>query len=132
MGHIDEVLTANTVERQFSAAIRAALTMGKRTLNHYYTKTDLSEVYRIAMGVYFGTVWQKCSNFFPVLHPRHKLIYFRNAGWSEKRCKAAHHVVRHTFELCYKYKECPEEQPEPVSVDKVRVPIVLSWCTHPS
>ena len=30
--------------------MRAALGIGKRTLNRYYNKTDYSEVYRIAMG----------------------------------------------------------------------------------
>ncbi|KAF8805310.1 hypothetical protein BYT27DRAFT_7105472 [Phlegmacium glaucopus] len=39
----------------------------KQTLNHYYNKTDHSEVYRIAM----------------VLHPQHKLHYFEKARWEE-------------------------------------------------
>ena len=51
MGHIDKVLTANTVNQRFSPPIRAALTMGQRTLTRYYTKTDMSDVYRIAIGV---------------------------------------------------------------------------------
>lgn len=55
--------------------------------------------------------------FFPVLHPRHKLSFFKNAGWSEKRCKAAYVVVRDTFEMCYKNRQCAEE---PVSPDNVR------------
>jgi hypothetical protein len=50
MGHIDEVLVANTADQQFSPPIRAALVMGKQTLDRYYTKTDLSDVYRIAIG----------------------------------------------------------------------------------
>ena len=56
MGHIDEVLTANTLDQQFSPPIRAALTMGKRTLTRYHTKTDLSDVYRIAIGVQHFTI----------------------------------------------------------------------------
>jgi len=40
-------------ERQHSPAIRAALAIGKKTINKYYNKTDHSEVYRIAMGMSF-------------------------------------------------------------------------------
>jgi len=52
MDCINDVLTANSIDQQFSAPIRAALTLGKRTLNRYYMKTDLSDVYRIAMGIW--------------------------------------------------------------------------------
>ena len=51
MGHIDNVLTANAVDQHFSPPIWAALSMGQWTLNHYYTKTNVSDVYLIAMGV---------------------------------------------------------------------------------
>jgi hypothetical protein len=51
MGHINEVLTANAVDQHLSPPIWAALTMGKRTLTRYYTKTDMSDVYQIVMGM---------------------------------------------------------------------------------
>ena len=38
---------------EYSTAIKAAVGLGKRTLNRYYSKTDESEVYRIAMGMFF-------------------------------------------------------------------------------
>jgi hypothetical protein len=56
MGHINEVLTANTIDQHFSPPIRAALTMGKHTLTIYHTKTGLSDVYQIAIGVQCFTV----------------------------------------------------------------------------
>jgi hypothetical protein len=52
MDHIDEVFATNSTDNQFSVSIWAALTVGKKTLNRYYGKTDFSEVYRIAMGVW--------------------------------------------------------------------------------
>jgi hypothetical protein len=52
MDHIDEHLATTIQDQSFSAAIRAALAMGKRTLNRYYDKTDHSEIYRIAMGMF--------------------------------------------------------------------------------
>src|SRR6266446_4680603 len=50
MDHIDEYLATASQNLKYSEAIRAALALGKQTLNRYYDKTDHSEVYRIAMG----------------------------------------------------------------------------------
>jgi hypothetical protein len=50
MDHIDEHLATASQNNDYLIAIRAALAIGKRTLNRYYNKTDQSEVYRIAMG----------------------------------------------------------------------------------
>ena len=53
MDHIDKVLaTAADNSFKLSPAIRAALAIGKTTLNKYYNLTDQSEVYRIAMGTW--------------------------------------------------------------------------------
>lgn len=53
MDHIDKVLaTASDSPYKFSLAIRAALAIGKTAMNKYYNKTDHSEVYRIAMGIF--------------------------------------------------------------------------------
>jgi hypothetical protein len=50
MDRIDEVLATNTLDEQFSLSIKAVLSIGKKTLNQYYSKTDASDVYRIAMS----------------------------------------------------------------------------------
>ena len=52
MDHIDTHLATAARNPRYSPSIRAALALGKRTLNRYYNKTDHSEVYRIAMGMY--------------------------------------------------------------------------------
>ncbi|KAH7926227.1 hypothetical protein BV22DRAFT_1009661, partial [Leucogyrophana mollusca] len=67
MDDINEVFTTHVVSEDvtLNPAIRAAVSIGKKTLDRYYSLTDSSQVYRIAM----------------VLHPRHKLQYFRNAKW---------------------------------------------------
>ena len=52
MDHIDEYLATACGNVKLSKAIRAALDIGKQTLNRYYDKTDHSDVYRIAMGMY--------------------------------------------------------------------------------
>jgi hypothetical protein len=53
MDHIDEYLATACRNVKISKAIRAALSIGKQTLNRYYNKTDHSDVYRIAMGLFF-------------------------------------------------------------------------------
>lgn len=51
MDHIDQFLATTAVDSEnFNAAIRASIGLAKRTLNKYYSLTDFSDVYRIAMG----------------------------------------------------------------------------------
>ena len=51
MDHIDKVLATGALNTlQFCLPIRAALMVGKKTLNRYYSKTDHSDLYRVAMG----------------------------------------------------------------------------------
>jgi hypothetical protein len=51
MDFINDKLTAHAHDQTLSPAIKASLELGKKTLNHYYSLTDSSEVYRIAMGI---------------------------------------------------------------------------------
>ncbi|TFK60803.1 hypothetical protein BDN72DRAFT_778950, partial [Pluteus cervinus] len=64
---IDETFTNAIRDANVNLAIRSAIILAKKTLNKYYSLSDQSAVYRIAM----------------ILHPRHKLEYFRNAGWED-------------------------------------------------
>ena len=50
MDHINDVLDAFSRNADYNLAIRSAVDLAKRTLNRYYSLTDASEVYRIAMG----------------------------------------------------------------------------------
>ncbi|EJD49362.1 hypothetical protein AURDEDRAFT_23274, partial [Auricularia subglabra TFB-10046 SS5] len=68
MDHIDQVFSDQSVSHKFNAAIRASLGLAKKTLNRYYSATDYSDLYRIAM----------------VLHPQYKLEYFRHMKWPEE------------------------------------------------
>ncbi|KAI9430134.1 hypothetical protein BJY52DRAFT_1096858, partial [Lactarius psammicola] len=69
----------------FGPSIHAALAIGKNTMNCYYNKTDHSEVYHIAM----------------VLHPRHKLDYFKKHKWEGAWIQAAHKIVQDEFRWSY-------------------------------
>jgi hypothetical protein len=51
MDHIDETLTSQATSRDFEPSIRAAIGLAKKTLNRYYSATDQSDVYHIAIGM---------------------------------------------------------------------------------
>jgi hypothetical protein len=53
MDHIDENLATVAIDNKYPLAIKAALAIGKKTLNRYYFKTDHFEVFRIAMSTFF-------------------------------------------------------------------------------
>ena len=107
MDHIDDKLSSDATGSQYPAAIRAALMMGKRTLYRYYDITGRSEVYRIAMGtVYFIPIFLLLIE--PVLHPRHKLSYFKNSGRSDVFVQTARHVVRNEYNRSYKIRNISE------------------------
>ncbi|KAJ3765327.1 hypothetical protein FB446DRAFT_628153, partial [Lentinula raphanica] len=83
MDAIDEALASGILNNEtLSQPIRHALAIGKKTLNKYYSLTDDSDLYRIAM----------------VLHPEYKLEYFRKARWTQEWVDAASHVTREAWE----------------------------------
>jgi hypothetical protein len=53
MDHIDKHLATSAINDDYPLALKAALAIGKKTLNKYYEKTDHSEVYRIAMSILY-------------------------------------------------------------------------------
>ncbi|KAG1720506.1 uncharacterized protein EDB91DRAFT_1007945, partial [Suillus paluster] len=65
MDHVDKMLTSYSRNKKYLPSIRSAVQLAKKTLNWYYQLTDRSHTYRIAM----------------VLHPKHKLSYFKAAHW---------------------------------------------------
>ncbi|KIJ90219.1 hypothetical protein K443DRAFT_68183, partial [Laccaria amethystina LaAM-08-1] len=103
MDHIDQHLATFAENPCYSTAIHTALAIGKRTLNHYYNKTDHSKVYRIAMGKldYIFKYFLSFLKLLLVLHPCHKLQYFKTAGWEEEWVDAAEQIVHNEFDQMY-------------------------------
>ncbi|KAF9038033.1 ribonuclease H-like domain-containing protein, partial [Panaeolus papilionaceus] len=50
MDHMNDQFTETANNKNLSPAIRTAVGLAKRTLNRYYSRTDDSETYRIAMS----------------------------------------------------------------------------------
>ena len=115
MDHIDEYLATACRNMKISKAIRAALALGKQTLNCYYNKTDHSDVYRIAMGLCFSVllftyfIWVSPT----VLHPRHKLQHFEKAGWEDSWIKTSREIVRTEFDQTYAFMDVEEQSDVP-------------------
>ena len=79
MDHIDCVLTTRSINNEeFIPSICAAANLAKKTLNRYYSLTDASDVYWVAM----------------ILHPRYKLD--KNANWEEEWIEAAKAKIERT------------------------------------
>ena len=52
MDKMHKELTAATENVEYSPALQAALSLGKNLLDKYYSLSDDSEIYRIAMGTF--------------------------------------------------------------------------------
>ena len=50
MDFLDEELNNIALDSAYHYSIRTAVSLAKRTLNKYYARTDLSDLYRIAMS----------------------------------------------------------------------------------
>ena len=104
MDHIDKHLATAARNDAYMPCIQAAVAMGKKLLNKYYSYTDHSELYRIAMGRFSLRFWcfKIWFQFAPVvLHPSHKLAYFAQAGWPDEWRATAEGIVRAEFERAY-------------------------------
>ncbi|OJT01922.1 Zinc finger BED domain-containing protein RICESLEEPER 2, partial [Trametes pubescens] len=84
--HIDAHLTDISRDTaSYEEPIRITCELAKQTLNKYYSLTDTSKAYRIAM----------------VLHLRHKLTYFKSINWSEEWITTAHDIVKAEYKKHY-------------------------------
>lgn len=49
--------------------------------------------------------------FYIVLHPRHKLEYFKKAGWEASWIKAAEEILRVEYDRSYRFREDLDPDP---------------------
>ena len=63
--------------------IRAAALAGIKVLNKYYSRTDDTIIYCIAMSKLLHYEWFVCTNLlcYLVMHPKYKLVYFHQQNW---------------------------------------------------
>jgi hypothetical protein len=97
MDRIDNMLRASG-RASLNPSVKHALTFARTLLDKYYSKTDLSNVYRIAMGMLH--TWLRRLLSYPsclVLHPQLKLKYFQQHGWAKDWVDTAEQIVREEF-----------------------------------
>ena len=116
MDRIDTVLRdAGTTA--LAPSVKHALMFACKLLDKYYSKTDLSNVYRVAMGrlsfsLHYCTV-KLCAI---VLHPQLKLKYFQQHGWEKEWINTAEEIVREEFK---KYDVSNNKVPSPVCLPQI-------------
>ncbi len=54
MDHLDEHLVLAAISLKYDTSIRAAVSIGKKTLNHYYDQIDHLELYQITMHNFYS------------------------------------------------------------------------------
>ena len=124
MDYIDTMFTTGLLKKeQLDPVIRAAVGLAKWTLNRYYSLTDTSELYRIAMGTYIHlSMALSPVDLSPtVLHPRYKLEYFKQAGWTLEWVATAQNLIRNTFKTSYMSHCLPGDTSEDHSSDQEKV-----------
>ncbi|PIL30443.1 hypothetical protein GSI_07142 [Ganoderma sinense ZZ0214-1] len=85
MDHIDKVLTNASRSNKYAKAIRVACGLAKEALNKYYSYMDMSDTYWITM----------------MLHPSHKLQYFKKLWWTAEWQKTACELLQEEYERTY-------------------------------
>ncbi len=88
-------------------AIILAIAKGSRMLNKYYSKTDMSMMYRMAMGEslkLLSSYSHHSNHDWIVLHPHYKLTYFRENNWEDDWITSARELVRTQWKDHYKPK----------------------------
>ena len=103
MDFINDILTMSSESSQrYSLMICVALTIRKRTLSKYYNKTGVLKVYYIAMSTFLHFyIYYMFLTAILVLHPCHKLEYFRKNNWDEPSIEAACDIIQDVFDETY-------------------------------
>jgi hypothetical protein len=111
MDEIERRFKSMAADTKYNPAVRYALRLATATLNKYYSLTDSSEAYRIAMGesLIFLTV-HLAEQTQSVLHPRHKLEYFKTQNWEADWIATAQELVREEYNRTYAQDDQPVEQ----------------------
>jgi hypothetical protein len=131
-GHLDLCLVTATLNKQYLSLIQASVTIRKMLLNKYYDATDHSEVYHITMGMFSMESYtlNVCSDVRGVLHPCHKLEYFKRARWDDEWIVTAYKIVQTEFNHAYAFMELNEPDIQPPLLCSSSDSFNLFFVTH--
>ena len=124
---INQVFATIAANWLFPTRIRAAISMAKHMLNHYYNHTDYSEVYHIAMGEYnIICANVMCFKGDLVLHPLLKLNYFHRVGWESEWIETAQNIVQQEYDHSYK-GQCDKVTSVPLGDHEPIMPVCIPY-----
>ncbi|KLO09608.1 hypothetical protein SCHPADRAFT_833804, partial [Schizopora paradoxa] len=89
MDILTSMLNKTVTNTKLHIAVRAAAARGRVILDKYYSKTDDSITYRMAM----------------MLHPRYKTSYFEQEKWEKEWVDTAKDILMNQWETYYKSAE---------------------------
>ena len=105
MDRLDSHLNPRT-NQLYHPAIQATMELARKKMNHYYSMTDLSSAYQIAMGKQHAFLLSIIVfTLLSVLHPGLKLEYFRQEEWEDEWIDNETDLVRNAYVSRYEGKE---------------------------
>jgi hypothetical protein len=105
MDTLSNTLNPNT-NVSYHPSILAAMKLARKKMDRYYSLTDFSATYRIAMGISFRCLAVLSLIFcLAVLHPGLKLEYFRRHEWEDDWIEQAENMVREEYIGTYENKD---------------------------
>ncbi|KAF9510259.1 hypothetical protein BS47DRAFT_1300392, partial [Hydnum rufescens UP504] len=91
MDSIDSALSLSNTEKKYNDSICLSVSLARQTLNRYYSKTDTSDTYQVAM----------------LLHPRYKSVYWKEHDWETKWIAIGIKIAHRIYDLP-KYATTPD------------------------
>jgi hypothetical protein len=103
MDTIDDEFTAimQETKHKWHPSICAAVSLSKKTLNKYYSLTDNSENYQIAISECSVSSCMYSHSALIVLHPWMKLKYFKDRKWESEWIQHARTILTKCFHESY-------------------------------
>ena len=101
MDRLDNHLNAQG-NQLYHPTIQAVMGLTCKKINHYYSMTDLSSIYQIAMGKQHGFLLCILSLMLAlVLHPDLKVKYFRQKDCADERIDNVIDLLCEVYVSCY-------------------------------
>lgn len=102
MDHINEHLTTAAINDEYSLAIKAAFVIRKKLLTGTMTKLITLRCSGLQWVIsYHILLCTLFSDLLLVLHPCHKLLYFRTAGWEDEWITSAEEIICTQYHQSY-------------------------------
>jgi hypothetical protein len=105
MDTLSNTLNPDT-DKPYHPAVLAAMKLACKKMDRYYSLTDFSATYWVAMGLIQFFLSHLCllMSHPTVLHPGLKLEYFRRHEWEDEWIKQAENMVREEYISTYEDK----------------------------